>query len=69
MVTAVIFQRHIAKCYQIYNLVGYKDPVEQTKSSSLEIKCRIAKIGVHFMKFDLLTGGQEITELAKIVKF
>ena len=44
--------------------------MEQNKSSSLEVKCRIARIEVdlQFMKFDLLTSGQEI-KLAILVKF
>ena len=39
-----LFPRHIAKYHHIYNLVGLKDSIEQNKSSSVEIKCRIARI-------------------------
>ena len=43
-----LFQRYVAKWHKIYNLVGYRDPIEQNKSSSLEIKHRIAMIEVDY---------------------
>ena len=43
-VSPSLFLRNIAKCHSIFNLVGLKDSIEQNKSSSLEIKCRIARI-------------------------
>ena len=43
-------------------LIRIKYFIEQKKRSSLEIKCRIARIEVDytFMKFDFMTGGLEI---------
>ena len=49
-----LFPRYIAKCHQIYNLVGLKDSIEQNKSSSLEIKCRIGRIEVDYSSWNLI---------------
>ena len=43
-----LFPRYIAKCHQVYNLVESKDPIEQNKSSSLEVKCKITRIEVDY---------------------
>ena len=43
-----LFPRHIAKWHIIHNLVGWKDPIEQNKSISLEIKRRIARIEMDY---------------------
>ena len=42
------FPRHIAKCHQIYNKIGYKDYIEQNRSGSSERNCRITRIEVDY---------------------
>ena len=43
-----LFPRCIDQSHKIYKLVGWKDPIEQNKSASLEIKRRIARIDLDY---------------------
>ena len=43
------------KCHQMHNLIGSKDSTEQNRSSSLVIKCRIARIEVDYSSSNLIS--------------
>ena len=60
-----IFSCFITKCPQTYNLVKQKDYINQNRSKSLEIKCRIARIEVDYSLLNLtfLTASQKKSKL------
>ena len=46
---------YIAKFHQEYNLIGKKNFIEKNRGSSLEIKCRIARIEVDYSLSNLIS--------------